>query len=808
MKRKNTILGLMALLSFAFAAPVFSQARVQVIHNSADAAAAVVDVWLNDQLLIDDFAFRTASPFIDAPANTKFDVTIQPANSTDTTNGLARFTYILEDKKTYILVANGIVVPNGYNPPAPFNIYVFDRGRESSADPNISDVAVFHGSTDAPIVDVVEVGVGAGTIIDDLAYADFAGYLELPAADYSLQVRDQSGTTVVAQYAAPLAALGLGGKAMTIVASGFLNPDNNNKGPAFGLWVALPEGGELMPLPVVPISTARVQVIHNSADAAAQTVDIWFNDQLAIDNFQFRTATPFVDAPAGVFFDVTVQPANSTDTTNALAKFSYNLQGGNKYVLVANGLVSAEGYSPATLFNIYVWDQAREMAMMENHTDVLVFHGATDAPVVDVVEIGVGAGTIVDNLAYGEFAGYLELPTTDYVLQVRDASGRNAVATYAAPLATLGLQNYALSVVASGFLNPGNNSNGASFGLWVALPQGGQLIPLPQINLDPETARVQVIHNSADAAAEVVDVWLNDQMLIDDFKFRTASPFIDAPAGVDFDVTIQPANSTDTTNGLARFTYNLAAGETYVLVANGIVIPTGYNPPTPFNIYVYPMGRETAMLDGNTDVLVFHGSTDAPMVDVVEVEAGAGTIINDFEYAEFAGYLELPTADYSLQIRDASGSVTVAQFAAPLQTLGLQGYALTVVASGFLDPSQNNDGAAFGLWVALPSGGALVELPSTTTVGVADNKPLTGDLKIYPNPAREVINVQYVNEDTGNTVVEIRNLAGSLVRSQTLGNDQAFGSRTINVADLPAGMYILTVRSGDSRTSLKFAKAM
>ena len=160
-----------------------------------------------------------------------------------------------------------------------------------------------------------------------------------------------------------------------------------------------------------------------------------------------------------------------------------------------------------------------------------------------------------------------------------------------------------------------------------------------------------MIHNSADAAAEVVDVWLNDQMLIDDFKFRTASEFIDAPAEVDFDVTIQPANSTDTTNGLARFTYNLVAGETYVLIANGIVIPTGYNPPTPFNIYVYPMGRETATLDGNTDVLVFHGSTDAPMVDVVEVEAGAGTIVNDLEYAEFAGYLELPTADYSLQIR-------------------------------------------------------------------------------------------------------------------------------------------------------------
>jgi hypothetical protein len=45
----------------------WSQARVQVIHNSADAAAAVVDVYINGgaQPAINDFAFRTATPFID-----------------------------------------------------------------------------------------------------------------------------------------------------------------------------------------------------------------------------------------------------------------------------------------------------------------------------------------------------------------------------------------------------------------------------------------------------------------------------------------------------------------------------------------------------------------------------------------------------------------------------------------------------------------------------------------------------------------------------------------------------------------------
>ncbi|MCK7525256.1 MAG: DUF4397 domain-containing protein [Ignavibacteriales bacterium] len=91
-------------------------------------------------------------------------------------------------------MANGIVVPEGYNPPTPFDIYVYDMGREFATNTENTDVIVFHGSTDAPVVDVVEVGVGAGTIVDNLAYSDFAGYLELPTDDYYLEIRDETGT--------------------------------------------------------------------------------------------------------------------------------------------------------------------------------------------------------------------------------------------------------------------------------------------------------------------------------------------------------------------------------------------------------------------------------------------------------------------------------------------------------------------------------------------------------------------------------------------------------------------------------------
>ena len=154
-------------------------------------------------------------------------------------------------------------------------------------------------------------------------------------------------------------------------------------------------------------------------------------------------------------------------------------------------------------------------------------------------------------------------------------------------------------------------------------------------------------------------------------------------SGVEFTISIQGPNSTGPENPIWSQNYTLADGETYVLVANGIVSPNGYDPATPFDIYVNGMGREEASMSGNTDVLVFHGSTDAPTVDVVEIGAGAGTIVDDLMYGDFQGYLELPTADYVLDIRDETGMNSVVAYSAPLATLGLEDAALVTVASGF-----------------------------------------------------------------------------------------------------------------------------
>lgn len=545
-------------------------------------------------------------------------------------------------------------------------------------------------------------------------------------------------------------------------------------------------------------STAQVQIIHNCADLAAASVDVYVNGDLLLDDFAFRTATPFVEVPAGVALDVAIAPGTSSSAADAIFQQSFTLASGGSYLIVASGTVSPSGYAPATPFSLAVHDMAEQSASAGN-TDVLVYHGATDAPTVDVYESGVLNATAVDNISYGEFAGYLALPTADYTLQVRDAANSTIVAAYSAPLSTLGLDGAAITVLASGFLDPSMNSNGPAFGLYVALPAGGPLVPLPSVAIP--TARVQVVHNCADLAAATVDVWLNNTLLLDDFAFRTASPFVDVQAGVPFVVSIAAPTSSDTTGAIAHYTYSLDDGGSYLLVANGIVSSSGYSPVKPFELYATDGAREAATDPMQTDVLVFHGATDAPTVDVAETAVlGGATLVDDLPYGEFAGYLEVPTANYTLEVRTADGQ-PVASFAAPLADLGLEGQAITVFASGFLDPSMNSNGPAFGLWASLATGGPLVPLSNTT--GISESDLSAASVQLFPNPATDRVHLQLTGAQDLPVLLRIADATGRIVMD--LGENQlqqGHLASPIDVQRLSPGLYRLLVRQGDASTSL------
>lgn len=538
---------------------------------------------------------------------------------------------------------------------------------------------------------------------------------------------------------------------------------------------------------------ARMQVIHNCADNAADTVDIWVNGPTTtkLENVAFRTATAYLNLNAGTY-NIGIAPKTSTVVTDTFYNLNASLAGNGKYVAVAGGIESTTGYNPAPSLRISVYATARETASNGANTDLLILHGSTDAPTVDVRS---GTSTLVNDIAFGSFSNYVELPTADYKVRITTSTGATTVQTYSAPLQTLGLGGNSIVVLASGFLNPANNSNGPAFGLYVALPTGGALVPLPTTSAEV-FARVQAIHNCADKAGDSVDVYLNGTKIADNFAFRTATEFLDVPAKTPINVGIALKNSSSVADTFYNLNATLDSGGRYILTANGIESPTGYTPNPAFRLSVFGPARETGANPSNTDLLVMHGSTDAPTVDV---RSGGNVLVNDITFGNYSGgYLSLPTSNYTIDITDATGATTVKSYSAPLQTLALQGQAITVLASGFLTPANNSSGAAFGLYAALPAGGALVPLPTaTTSINSIAAKGLT--FSIVPNPANNTISINGIDMNS-NVNITVTDIYGRMVKSINNAGAQ------INISDLNSGVYFLRAENGVEQGVQRFVK--
>lgn len=455
----------------AYAQPGFD-ANVQIIHNCAAPIASQVDIYVNDQIFLNDFAFRSATEFTALPGGVTYDIDIAPASSTSSAEAIFSTTLTPMPGENYYVVARGVVGtgfaanPDGAN--TAFTLDVVSGARLTANVASNTDLYIFHNATDAPTVDVLARDVAA--LVEDVPYPGNGGYIEVPAADYLVDITPAGNPAViVGTWTAPLS--GLAGQSVAVLASGFLSSDNNNDGAAFGLIAVLTDG-TVIELESTP--TAFIQVIHNAADPAAASVDVYVNGAITIPDFAFRSATGYVPVPAGVELSIAVAPGTSSSVADALATFPVTLENGKNYVVFANGVLNPASFAAnpdgiATAFSLYASDGQRKTAADPNNFEFRIFHGATDAPTVDA--IANGALTIADNAAYTDLTDYISVPPASYTVDITPGNDNSTiVASYIAALS--GTAGATGVVFASGFLAPANNQDGPAFGLWATLADG------------------------------------------------------------------------------------------------------------------------------------------------------------------------------------------------------------------------------------------------------------------------------------------------------------------------------------------------
>lgn len=532
--------------------------------------------------------------------------------------------------------------------------------------------------------------------------------------------------------------------------------------------------------------TARVQLIHNSADLALDTIDVYLNGVMLFDSIPFRTASPFLTLPAGVDHNISVTPLGAPIAAGVTQ--TVNLIENRTYIIVGSGNLSPTGYTPAEPFRLFVNDRGREAAANPANIDLLVFHGATDAPPVSIWETGVGSRRLIENIGFGQFSQYLPLEPKNNVIEVRDLAG-TVVAAYELPLE--GGNGVAATLVASGFLNPAVNSNGPEFGLFVAVPEGGPLFPLP-----------------------VYEPTINTFPYVQDFEtgtFNNTGWVVYNPDASVFEWRVTNlANNTTPGTYSAFHRQNAAAREVGWLVTPAIIIPPGADLELTFwsrNQFPASYGKNSVRVSRGSQNPADNNYVEIWTTSAVEDSWRANTVSlaefnNDTIYLAFVyegedahvWFLDdvrigqrviPPTYTVTFDVKNAAGIpipdavITLGAITNPAGNYVFTGlapgtFAYRVTKIGYFDATGNVTVVDQNLTVPITL------QPDVTAIPVREG----ADFQLFPNPARSVLNVvspEMISE------IRIIDILGQVVYSANVVGDR----HQINVAGMRDGIYFV-----------------
>ncbi|MBN1964075.1 MAG: DUF4397 domain-containing protein [Anaerolineae bacterium] len=169
------------------------------------------------------------------------------------------------------------------------------------------------------------------------------------------------------------------------------------------------------------------------------------------------------------------------------------------------------------------------------------------------------------------------------------------------------------------------------------------------VQAQSDSAWVRVAHLSVDAPA--VDVFVDGAAVLEGVPYPAISGYLELPAGT-YNIAVAPAGAGIDAAVIGPVDLTFAAGSMYTVAATGQLADGSFGP----NVI-----NETALGAGSgegipANVIVLHGISDAPAVDVILAD---GTVlISGLAFNEVA-FLSVPAGDYPLLVTASGAPETV-----------------------------------------------------------------------------------------------------------------------------------------------------
>ena len=100
---------------------------------------------------------------------------------------------------------------------------------------------------------------------------------------------------------------------------------------------------------------------------------------------------------------------------------------------------------------------------------------------------------------------------------------------------------------------------------------------------------------------------------------------------------------------------------------------------------------------------------------------------------------------------------------------------------------------------------AIITMNKNVTLGVRSLNNPALSFKLYPNPAANVLHIEFTNSATESYRVEVFNSLGSMVLSKNKEDGNNL-KETLDVSNLPKGLYVVNITTGDRVSTYKLIK--
>lgn len=680
-----TLLGILAD-GTVFELPQRSFAYVQFINN---ASLAVMDVYLNDSLYLDNFNTRNATGFIPFNAGTNFSLAFALADSDDVDDAFYRIDLTLDGGKNYILVATG----SRNNAMFPFEVILRDDARQFARDLQSINLHFVHAAAVSQALTFKT--LDDALLVDSIAYGEFSDYLPMNASYQLLRVTNAVNGNLVDVY--EFDSRDYAGKGITILARGYLSSAE------FEL-LAIMNDGTFKKLPTRKFSKLQFIDVSNTEEPK----DIYLNGNLWLDDFVSDSATVFLDVVADRVNEFAIAAADSESSDDAVSIFEYNLSKDSLHTLYLAGGNDLQS-------DPFVWrmnNSSRMRASADSLIDMNIYHAANTLPALGVNIINTGIWT--NNLAYNQVSNYATYGAGKFYIELYNQSNLQTLNTFYTDLSDLEGE-----VLQFFIKSPDSDSTDIEL---AAVLSDGSILYFPTVTF----TNVQFLQNVPGLA---LDLYVDGFKLLDSMEYLNGTNFLTLPSNIPVLLEWAPAGQVPA-DSLGSLEFIFEADSIYLLIFNGLEGDDEF----PVELVVYDQAQTEGSSQFNLEMAVFHGSAGTGPLDILI--RGTNVNVTNLNYSEVAAYRSVEINRVLFDLKLSGEDEILFTYEANLIPFGSR--AGVVFASGQIDGPQ-----PFGLYLLLDNGTVIPFVYKPLASIQLIHNALIGNVDVYLGQEKILSNMNF-----------------------------------------------------------------